>query len=118
VLSILKRTVPFSEEVIMATEETEKEQKANQEADTQGYGVLKEINASPEKEQRAGQEAGTPSGPSSANVVEFLRKSNILNMEVPLKTLFEQLETLQPDPSSGWGVVGDSGHLFLVWVGK
>jgi hypothetical protein len=67
-------------------------------------------------ETERGQEAGPPPGPSLAQVFEFLRRSSILNMDAPLRTLFEQLESLQPDPSSEWGVVGDSGHLFLVWV--
>ena len=68
--------------------------------------------------QRANQEAGAPLGPSSAQVFEFLRRSNILNMDAPLRTLFEQLETLHLDPSTKWGVIGDSGHLALVWVGR
>jgi hypothetical protein len=71
-------------------------------------------------EQTANQEAGSSQEKSSspANVFEFLRKSNIINMDMPLKTLFESVEALQPDPSAGWGVVGDSGHLVLVWKGK
>ena len=71
-------------------------------------------------EQAANQEAGSSQEKSSspANVFEFLRKSNIINMDMPLKTLFESIETLQPDPSTGWGVVGDSGHLVLVWKGQ
>jgi hypothetical protein len=94
VLLILKRTVPFHKEIIMAaTEENE-------------------------KGQRAIQEAGASLGPSSANVFEFLRKSSILNMDAPLRTLFEQLETLQLDPSTKWGVIGDSGHMAILWVGK
>jgi hypothetical protein len=71
-------------------------------------------------EQAANKEAGGSQEKSSspANVFEFLRKSNIINMDMPLKTLFESIETLQPDPSTGWGVVGDSGHLVLVWKGQ
>jgi hypothetical protein len=71
-------------------------------------------------EQTANQEAGNSKEKSSspANVFEFLRKSNIINMDMPLKTLFESVEALQPDPSAGWGVVGDSGHLVLVWKGQ
>lgn len=63
------------------------------------------------------QEAGRlkEKSPSPANVLEFLRRSNILNLEIPLRTLFEQVETLQPAPSTGWGIVGDSGHVILVW---
>jgi hypothetical protein len=67
--------------------------------------------------QATNQEAGgsKEKSPSPANVLEFLRRSNIINMDMPLKTLFESVEALQPDPSTGWGVVGDSGHWVLVW---
>src|SRR5260221_5371530 len=42
------------------------------------------------KEQAANQEAGSSqeNSPSTAHVLEFLRKSNIINMDMPLKTLF------------------------------
>jgi hypothetical protein len=68
-------------------------------------------------EQAASQEVSGSKerSTSPANVLEFLRKSNIINMDMPLKTLFESVEALQPDPSTGWGVVGDSGHWVLVW---
>ena len=71
-------------------------------------------------EQAGNQEAGgsQEKSPSTAHVLEFLRNPDLINMDMPLKTLFEQVETLQPDPSTGWGVVGDSGHLVLVWKGK
>jgi len=65
--------------------------------------------------QETNQEQATNQEASPANVLEFLRKSNIINMDMPLKTLFENIQTLQPDPSTGWGIVGDSGHLVLVW---
>ena len=70
------------------------------------------------EENEKEQGAPAPPSPSSVHVFEFLRRSSILNMDAPLRTLFEQLETLQLDPSTKWGVIGDSGHLALVWVAK
>lgn len=72
------------------------------------------------QEQATNQEASNSrvQEASPANVLEFLRKSNIINFDIPLKTLFEQIETLQPDPSTEWGIVSDSGHLVLVWADK
>jgi hypothetical protein len=90
----------------MSTQDTSSEQAEKQE----------KTNSEQTKKQEAGGSQGKSSSP--ANVFEFLRKSNIINSDMPLKTLFESIEALQPDPSSGWGVVGDSGHLVLVWKGQ
>ncbi len=53
--------------------------------------------------------------PSPATVLEFLKESNILSLDMSLKPLIEQFETLQPDPFTGWGIVAASGHLVLAW---
>jgi len=67
-----------------------------------------------EQQQEASQNAAQSSTPS---VLDFLRKSNIINMDMPLKNLFDQMQTLQME-DSGWGLIGDSGHWVLVWKGE
>ncbi|HTK11565.1 MAG TPA: hypothetical protein VL485_30615 [Ktedonobacteraceae bacterium] len=57
-------------------------------------------------------------GAFSAHTLELLRDANIINMDMPLKNLLEQIEDLQLDPSTEWGVIGDAGHMMLVWSGK
>lgn len=90
---------------------------------SQGSEQEQEQSQEQEQEQNKAQESthgggsAQGQGATPANVFDFLRKSNIINMDVPLKTLFENIQTLQPDPSSSWGVVGDSGHLVIVWKG-
>jgi hypothetical protein len=73
-----------------------------------------------EQEQETGQatDNSSSSDHSPTNVLEFLRKSNIINMDVSLKTLFESVESLQSDPANGWGIISDSGHLVLIWHGQ
>lgn len=71
-----------------------------------------------EQQQGSSQNAGQSSERSSTpNVLDFLRKSNIINMEMPLKNLFDQMQTLQTE-ENGWGLIGDSGHWVLVWKGE
>lgn len=86
---------------------------------SQGSEQEKSQGQEQNKAQKSTLDGGSAQGQgtSPANVLEFLRKSNIINMDMPLKTLFENIQALQPDPSSSWGVVGDSGHLVLVWKG-
>lgn len=68
-----------------------------------------------QQQQPQQQQGGTT---SPAGMLDFLRQSNIINLDMPLRSLFEGVQNLQPDPSTGWGIIGDSGHWVLVWKGK
>lgn len=57
-------------------------------------------------------------GNSLLQVLSFLKDSNLINLDMPLKSLFDQVQHLQTDPSSEWGLIGDSGHWALVWQKK
>ncbi|HEY4388562.1 MAG TPA: hypothetical protein VGN34_29270, partial [Ktedonobacteraceae bacterium] len=72
----------------------------------------------PEEQKKLPAGAVQGDGAFSAHTLELLRDANIINMDMPLKNLLDQIEDLQPDPSTEWGVIGDAGHMVLVWSGK
>ncbi|GLV59273.1 hypothetical protein KDH_61000 [Dictyobacter sp. S3.2.2.5] len=72
------------------------------------------------EEQQAGEEqrTGGETGNTLLQVLDFLKSSNLINLDMPLKSLFDQVQNIQTDPSTEWGLIGDSGHWALVWQKK
>ncbi|GCE06054.1 hypothetical protein [Dictyobacter aurantiacus] len=66
------------------------------------------------EEQQTGEETGN----TLLQVLNFLKNSNLINLDMPLKSLFDQAQNIQTDPSTEWGLIGDSGHWALVWQKK
>lgn len=77
-----------------------------------GQGSKSEAQA--EKQASESKESGN----SLLQVLDFLKNSNLINLDMPLKSLFDQVQHIQTDPSSEWGLIGDSGHWALVWQKK
>jgi len=44
-----------------------------------------------------------------------LKKSDLINLDLPVKALLEQVQSVQPDLPSEWGFIGDTGHWVFVW---
>lgn len=73
----------------------------------------------PEQQPGGAQSSGSKESANSLlQVLDFLRNSNLINLDMPLKSLFDQVQNIQADPSSEWGLIGDSGHWALVWQKK
>jgi ATP-dependent 26S proteasome regulatory subunit len=53
--------------------------------------------------------------PTIVQVLDFLKKSNLVNLDLPMKSLVEQVQSVQPDLPVEWGFIGDTGHWVLVW---
>jgi len=72
------------------------------------------------QEQRGDKETNlseeTP--PTIVQVLDFLKKSNLVNLDLPMKSLLEQVQSVQPDLPTEWGFIGDSGHWVLIWKRK
>ena len=71
----------------------------------------------PDQEQPQAQEqrGDEEKPPTIVQVLDFLKKSNLINLDLPMKTLLEQVQSVQPDLPPEWGFIGDSGHWVLVW---
>ena len=71
-------------------------------------------------EQPAEQQNDEPKEAANSllQVLDFLKNSNLINLDMPLKSLFDQVQNIQADPSTEWGLIGDTGHWALVWQKK
>jgi len=108
----------------MGQQNQAEEQEKNPERKTSGkskQGATAAAAESKEKHQ-ADETSPTEESRESSNsllqVLDFLKSSQLINLDIPLKSLFEQVQHIQPEPSSDWGLIGDSGHWALVWQKK
>jgi hypothetical protein len=101
-----------------AVDQKQKAEQEKPESQEQGQPEAKEQGA----EQKEGtQEESAPSEGKTLTliqVLDFLKQSNLINLDIPLKSLVEQVQKVQPDPSADGGIIGDSGHWALVWKRK
>ncbi len=92
------------------------QQDSNQEqSDDQAQGSNQEQAEG--QQQGGGKETG-PSPLTLTQVLDLLKKSNLINLDMPLKSLFEQVQNAQSGLPSDWGIIGDSGYLVLMWKRK